>query len=405
MHSPLDGIKVVDLTSNISGPTVTMILGDLGANIIKVERPVTGDDAREMGPLWEGEGVYHLQINRNKRSIVIDLKTDEGKELLYTFLKDADIFVENFRQGKAESLGFGYDKLKAINPQLIYCSLSAYGQNGPYSHKSGYDAIVQAETGIMSINGTEEGESARAPVSILDQGSAMWSVIGILSALFQKKTTGLGQKVETSLFETGLFWTGYHLLSNMATGVEPLKMGASHAAFSPYGVFKTASEEMMIGISNDTLFHKLCEAIDRTDLITNSRFSSNIDRVQNRSELTDVLQETLKQKNANYWIEKIDAKGVPCSVIQKISSLENHPQVKSTRMLTEVEHPTIHPLKLTRLPISLSEASIKINKTAPPLGEDTIAILKEHGYSASVTDDLIHRGIISVVNKEERPNG
>lgn len=398
MRSPLDGIKVVDLTSNVSGPTVTMILGDLGADIIKIERPLTGDDAREMGPFWEGEGVYHLQINRNKRSVVIDLKTDEGKELVYAFLKDADIFVENFRQGKAESLGFGYDKLKEMNPQIVYCSLSAYGQSGPYSHKSGYDAIVQAETGIMSINGTEDGKSARAPVSILDQGSAMWSVIGILSALFQRTTTGLGQKVETSLFETGLFWTGYHLLSNIATGIEPVKMGASHTAFSPYGAFKTASEEMMIGISNDSLFHKLCEAIDRTDLLIDSRFKRNIDRVQNRSELNDELQETLELKEANYWIEKIDAKGVPCSIIQQISSLPNHPQVKSTDMLTEVNHPTIDQLTLTRLPISLSEASVTVKKAAPSLGEDTIAILKEHGYSTTAVDDLISRGVISDVN-------
>lgn len=401
MQSPLDDIKVIDITSNVSGPTVTMILGDLGADIIKVERPITGDDSRNMGPLWEGEGVYHLQINRNKRSIVIDLRTDEGKELLYSFLKDADIFVENFRQGKAETLGFGYDKLKAINPQLVYCSLSAYGQTGPYSQKPGYDAIVQAETGIMSINGTENGESARAPVSILDQGSAMWAVIGILSALFHRTTTGLGQKVETSLFETGIFWTGYHLLSHMATNIEPIKMGASHAAFSPYGAFKTASEEIMIGISNDALFRKLCQAIGTPELITDSRFKKNIDRVQNRSELTLALSETLKNKKASYWIEKIEATGVPCSIIQKVSSLTEHPQVKSTGMLQTIKHPKINQLQLTRLPIRLSGAAIAVKKAAPSLGEDTISILKDHGYTVTIMEDLISRGIVSDVKKED----
>jgi len=404
MVSPLDGIKVIDITTNISGPSLTMILGDLGADIIKIERPTIGDDSRGMGPLWEGEGVYHLQINRNKRSIVINLKKEEGKELLYELVKEGDIFVENFRLGKAEALGFSYEKLKEINQKLIYCSISAYGQEGPKSHKSGYDAIVQAETGIMSINGPEDGDSARAAVSILDQGSAMWGAIGILSALFHRDKTGLGQKVETSLFETGVFWTGYHLLSYMATGVEPKKMGSNHAAFAPYGAFKTGTEEIMIGISNDSLFGKLCQAIGKTEWMMDSRFETNLNRVENRAELSEEIEKLFISKEASYWIEQIEAVGVPCSIIQKISSIVKHPQVESTGMLEDVKHPLIDNMKLARLPITLSDTPAKIIKAPPLLGEDTITILRESGLSDEAIEKLIAKGIVQIQKGSEMIN-
>ena len=396
MVSPLDGIKVIDITTNISGPSLTMILGDLGADIIKIERPNIGDDSRGMGPLWEGEGTYYLQINRNKRSIVVDLKSEEGKEIVYDLVKDGDVFVENFRLGKAAGLGFSYEKLKEINPTLIYCSLSAYGQEGPESHKSGYDAIVQAETGIMSINGPADGDSARAAVSILDQGSAMWGSIGVLSALLHRAKTGLGQKVETSLFETGVFWTGYHMLSYMATGNEPVKMGSGHAAFAPYGAFKTKTEEIMIGISNDSLFGKLCQAIGKDEWVTDSRFIKNLDRVKNRLELTEELNKVFSNNKATHWIEKIEEFGVPCSIIQKISSMVNHPQVESTRMLEKVDHSLINDMKLTRLPIRLSESPAKITKAPPLLGEDTITILKESGLSDEAIEKLIKKGVVQI---------
>ena len=401
MVGPLDGIKVIDITTNISGPSLTMILGDLGADIIKIERPNIGDDSRGMGPLWEGEGTYYLQINRNKRSIVVDLKSEEGKAIVYDLVKNGDVFVENFRLGKADGLGFSYEKLKEINPALIYCSLSAYGQEGPESHKSGYDAIVQAETGIMSINGPADGDSARAAVSILDQGSAMWGSIGVLSALLHRAKTGLGQKVETSLFETGVFWTGYHMLSYMATGKEPIKMGSGHAAFAPYGAFKTKTEEIMIGISNDSLFGKLCQAIGKDEWSADSRFIKNIDRVKNRSELTEELNKVFSDNTATHWIEKIEESGVPCSIIRKISSMVNHPQVESTRMLEKVEHSLINDMKLTRLPIRLSESPAKITKAPPLLGEDTITILKESGLSDEAIEKLIEKGVVQIQSERD----
>lgn len=399
MAGPLEGVKVVDITTNISGPSLTMILADLGADVIKVERPNIGDDSRKMGPLWEGEGVYFLQINRNKRSIVVDMKSPEGKEILYDFIKDADVFVENFRFGKADALGFGYEYLKSLNPKLIYCSLSAYGQEGEKRHKPGYDAIVQADTGIMGINGPENGAVSRAAVSILDQGSAMWGALGIVSALYHRKETGKGQKVETSLYETGVFWTGYHMLAYMATGEEPRKMGSNHASFAPYGAFLTADESIMIGISNDSLFARLCKVLGREEWIEDERFKTNLDRVRNRNELNASIEEVFKTKSAKEWIVKLEDGGVPSSIIQKISSVIDSPQTQSTKMLTAVNHPKIDDLKVSRLPIQLSESPLEIKKSPPLLGEDTIDILKEKGLDEETINLLIAKGVVQATEK------
>lgn len=403
MPGPLTGIKVVDLTTNISGPSLTMILADLGAEVIKVEKPNIGDDSRKMDPLMVGEGVYYLNINRNKRSIVIDLKTETGKEIVYDLVKKADIFVENFRYGKAAELGFDYETLKQLNQQIIYCSLSAYGQHGSKRHKPGYDAIVQGETGIIGINGTENGGMARAAVSILDQGSAMWGAIGILSALFYRTQTGIGQKVDTSLYETGIFWMGYHILSYLATGNEPQKMGTNHPSFAPYGDFQTADDPIMIGISNDSLFARLCKVLNKEKWITDPRFRTNLDRVRNRKELSRSIELVLKQKPAKYWINELDKGGIPCSIIQKVSQVINDPQIASTDMLVYVEHPTIPRLKITRIPVQLSETRLEITKHPPRLGEDTVEILTELGYDQQKIQDLFERGIVQgkVKAKEE----
>lgn len=396
MAGPLQGIRVIDITTNISGPSLTMILADLGAEVIKIERPNTGDDSRMMGPLWEGEGVYYLHINRNKRSIVIDIRSEEGKNLVHDFIKDADVFVENFRFGKAEKLGFGYENLKAVNSKLIYCSLSAYGQEGENRFKPGYDAIVQADTGIMGINGSEDGSTARAAVSILDQGSAMWGALGIISALYHRLQTGKGQKVETSLYETGVFWTGYHMLAYMATGIEPKKMGSNHASFAPYGAFETADDQIMIGISNNSLFGKLCIALGKPEWIQDERFQTNLNRVKNRKELNDSIEAVLKTKSAREWLVKLEEGGVPSSIINKISSVITNPQTESTKMLTKVSHPKIDELKLPRLPFQLSETPLEIKKSSPLLGEDTISILEERGIDQETINQLVEKGIIQV---------
>lgn len=391
---PLKGIRVIDVTTNISGPSLTMILADLGADVIKIERPTTGDDARMMGPLWEGEGVYYLSINRNKRSIIINLQSEAGKKIVYDLIEDADVFVENFRYGKAEKMGIGYEKLKEINERLIYCSLSAYGEKGGKKYKPGYDALIQADTGIMGINGSKESGVARAPVSILDQGSAMWGAIGVISALYHRLQTGKGQKVTTSLYETGVFWMGYHMLAYNATQSEPEKMGSNHAAFAPYGAYETADDAIMIGVSNNALFEKVCQVIQKEEWIQDERFRSNVARVKHRRELNELIEQQLKKNTSTYWLKRLDEQGVPSSIIQKVSSVIEDEQTISLKMFTEINHPNISNLKLPRLPFQLSESPLAIKKSPPLLGEDTISVLKERGLEDDVIKQLIEKGVI-----------
>ncbi|EWG10271.1 CaiB/BaiF CoA transferase family protein [Cytobacillus firmus] len=394
MSGPLSGITVVDITTNISGPSLTMILADLGADIIKIERPVNGDDSRGMGPFWNGEGVYFLHINRNKKSVVIDLKQDAGRRIVYDLVEKADVFVENFRYKKAEKMGLGYEKLKEINPSLVYCSLSAYGQNGPLRERSGYDAIAQADSGIIGINGAEGSEIARVPVSVLDQGSAMWGAIGIISALFHKEKTGEGQLVTTSLYETGVFWVGYHMLSWLATGKEPRKNGAGHTAFAPYGAFYASDAPVMIGISNNSLFSRLCKVLGKEEWVTDTRYETNPKRVENRENLRVGIENILQSKTADEWVKLLTEAGVPSSKVKKISEVAGDEQVKAIKMWESVEHSSIEEFKLPRLPFELSISPAEIKQAPPKLGENSKEILKNLGYCEAKIEGLLNDKIV-----------
>ncbi|ETT81451.1 CaiB/BaiF CoA-transferase family protein [Viridibacillus sp. FSL R5-0477] len=386
---PLQGMRVIDVTTNISGPSLTMILADLGAEVIKIERPGIGDEARKMAPLVKEDGTFFLNINRNKKSVVLNLQLQEAREVMYELIRDADIFVENYRLGKADKLGLGYDTLKSLNERLIYCSLTAYGQMGPSKYKPGYDAILQAETGLMSMTGSDQ--LARVPVSILDQGSAVWGALGILSALLQRKENGQGQKVETSLYETGVYWVAYHLLSTMLTGENPEKLGSNHASFAPYGAFQTADIPIMIGISNDRLFDKLCVVLEKQQWLIDERFSSNVVRVQNRTLLNEKLTEALQSKKAADWLADLERQGVPSAMIQQMTDVAKHPQTLSNHMLIDAENPSNGNIHLTRLPITLSSVDLQVRNTPPALGEHTVEVLRALGKSDVEIERLMNR--------------
>ncbi|WP_223592733.1 CaiB/BaiF CoA transferase family protein [Neobacillus bataviensis] len=400
MPGPLSGIRVVDVTTNISGPSLTMILADLGAEIIKIERPKTGDDSRGMGPFWEGEGVYFLQINRNKQSIVIDLKKESGRQIVYDLVQTADVFVENFRYQKAEKMGLGYEKLKQLNPSLVYCSLSAYGQKGPLCDRPGYDAIAQADSGIIGINGAEGAEIARVPVSVLDQGSAMWGAIGVISALFHKLKTGEGQLVTTSLYETGVFWVGYHMLSWLATGNEPKKNGAGHTAFAPYGAFQASDAPVIIGISNNSLFKRLCKVLGKDEWIEDPRYKNNPERVEHRETLRVAIENILQAKTADEWVQLLADAGVPSSKVKKISEVVQDQQTEAIGMWTDVSHSSINNFRLARLPFELSTSAVSIQKAPPKLGENTEEILAMLGYDHEKIKQFIHDGTIQAEYKK-----
>ncbi|ADG05994.1 CaiB/BaiF CoA transferase family protein [Kyrpidia tusciae] len=392
---PLTGLRILDFTTNISGPSATAILADLGADVIKIERVSKGDDARHMSPQWNGESAYFLAINRNKRSMALDFTKPEGREIILKLVARSDVVVENFRKGVLEKYGLDSVTLVRQYPSLVYCSLTAYGEAGKDQWKPGYDAVLQARTGIMSITGSREEEPSRAGVSILDAGSAMWAAVGILSALFHRERTGRGQIVGTSLFETGIYWMNYHLTSYQATNRDPVPQGARHMAFAPYGTFQTADDLILIGISNDVLFEKLTEAMGCAELASDPRFAHNPDRVANREELEQILSARFRQYPSAVWIERLEAAGIPCSPVQKVSRVYRDPQTEALDMLQKVQHPHIPELRIPRLPVRLTETPAEIRSPAPLLGQHTRVILEEIGESHRL-QELVDKGVVGV---------
>ena len=364
---PLEGLKVIDVTTNISGPTLTMILADLGAEVIKVEKPPVGDEARKMEPKAVDDGVYFLNINRQKKSIVLNLKDETDYKRMLDLIKDADVFVENYRASIAEKIGLGYEQLKTVNPTLIYCSLSAYGQFGPKKDYPGYDAIIQAETGLMSITGGDE--LARIPVSIIDQGSAMWGALGVVTALYDRLRTNEGCKVSTSLYETGIFWSNYHLLSTKLTGQNPEKLGSNHGAFSPYGAFKTMDLPVMIGISNNSLFERLCKALQQELWITDDRFITNDVRVKNRFVLNEMIETITMQMTSDELIEKLENGGIPVAKVKTMLDVLEDPQQQANNCIVKLQHEREKDVFVTRLPITLSHCDLTPTAAAPMYGE------------------------------------
>ena len=369
---PLQGIRVLDMTTNISGPTLTMILADLGAEVIKVEK-LSGDEARKMEPKLQEDGVYFLNINRQKKSVTLNMKEDSDREKLMELIKTADVFVENYRLGVAQKLGIDYEAVKKINPKLIYCSLSAYGQNGPKKSYPGYDAIMQAETGIMSITGSTD--LARVPVSLIDQGSAMWGAIGVVSAILQRHKTDVGSLVSTSLYETGVFWANYHLLSTKLTGENPEKLGSNHGAFAPYGAFQTADIAIMIGISNNKLFEKLCEVLQKREWIEDARYRTNEERVKNRLQLSKEIEQITKTEKSEALIQALEAGGVPVAQVKTMKDVLVDPQQIENKLIVRLPHIRDKEMYATRIPLTISNCDLTPTAPAPLLGEHNEELL------------------------------
>lgn len=369
---PLAGRTVIDMTTNISGPTLTMILADLGAEVIKIEKP-SGDEARKMEPRLHDDGVYFLNINRQKKSVVLDVKSEVDLKKLHALIQQADVFVENFRAGVVSKLSIDYDTLKALNPQLIYCSLSAYGQHGPKKNYPGYDAIMQAETGIMSVTGSDD--LARVPVSLIDQGSAMWGALGVVSAILQRTETNEGCFLSTSLYETGVFWSNYHVLATKLTGENPEKLGSNHGAFAPYGAYRTRDAAVMIGISNDKLFEKLCAVLATTEWLSDARFVSNAQRVQHRALLNERIEMLTKTHHTAELIAALERGGVPVAKVQTMTDVLEDPQQVDNNMIVRLSHVRDGEMFATRLPLQFSTCDITPTTAAPMLGEHTEEIL------------------------------
>ena len=388
----LSGLKVLNLTRVLAGPFATMILADMGADVIKLEMPVTGDDSRQFGPYVEGESAYFMSINRNKRSMTINLKSDEAKELFKKMVREADIVVENYRPGTMEKLGLGYDVLKEINPRIIYAASSGFGHTGPYSKRAAYDAVVQAMGGVMSITGALGGKPTKVGPSVADIIAGLYTAIGILAAVNYRNLTGKGQKVDVAMLDSQVSILENAIARYTATGVNPEPLGNRHPSIVPFEDFETANGSIMIAAGNDALFKKLVDALGVPDLADDERFKTNPKRGENYTAIRPLLAEPFLTKTTEEWIDILNQAGVPNGPINNIEGVVNDPQVIARNMVVEVDHPKAGKIKLPGVPIKMSESQGEVRTAAPMLGQHTDEILKEFGLSEEELNILKNSG-------------
>ena len=373
----LSDLKVLDLTRVLAGPYATMILADLGAEIIKIEQPEKGDDARAYGPYVNGESAYFMSLNRNKDSITLNLKAPEGKDILKAFVKQVDVLVENFRPGTMEKLGLGFEVLKEINPRLIYATSTGYGQTGPYSQRPAYDAVVQAMGGIMSITGQENGDPTRVGSSIGDINAGMFLAIGILTALHERERSGLGQMVDVAMLDCQVAILENAISRYEVTGEIPHPIGNRHPSIVPFEPFETMTDLIMVAAGNDRLWVTLCGLLE-LDLADDERFDTNPKRNRNYAELRPLLAERFKTKTCADWQQMFDEAGIPSGPINTIDKVVSNEQVLAREMIVEVDHPTAGNTRIPGIPIKLSRTPGTIRKAAPVLGADTDDLLTQY---------------------------
>ena len=375
-NGPLDGIRVLDLTRVLAGPYCTMFLGDLGAEVVKVEQPGVGDDTRGWGPPFAGgESAYFLCVNRNKKSITVDLKTDEGVDLIRRLAASADVLIENFRPGTMEHLGLGDENLRAVNSKLIYASLSGFGADGPMSAVPGYDLIVQAWGGLMSITGAPDGEPTKVGVAIIDLVAGLMLGKSITAALFAREKLGVGQRIDTSLLEAevaSLINAGSNYLVG---GQVPGRWGNAHPTIVPYQSFQTADSYLVIGVASEGIWRRFCQAIGKTEIADDTRFAKNANRVENRAVLIAMLTEMFRSRDNETWLKILNAAEVPCAPIQTIDQVFAAPQVGHRDMLVEVEHPTAGSVRMAGIPVKFSATPASVRLPPPLLGQHTNEVL------------------------------
>ena len=375
MPGPLDGIKVLDLTRVLAGPYATMLLGDLGAEVIKIEQPGTGDESRNFGPFKNGFSLYFMSVNRGKQSVTLNLKSERGQAIFKQLLAQTDILVENFRPGTMEKLGLDYDTLKVEHPSLIYAACSGFGQTGPYAQQGAYDMIIQGMGGIISITGEPDGPPVRVGTSISDITAALFTTIGVLSALHHRNRTGSGQFVDVAMLDSLVAVLENAVVRYFATGEAPKPLGARHPAITPFEAFASADGHVIIALGNDTLWAKFCEHVNREELISDERFRTNADRTENHGELFPILSEIMSRRKTDDWIDALGAIGVPCGPINAMDKVVSHPQVQEREMITRIAHQITGEVEVPGVPIKLSETPGDVDAPAPSLGEHTAQVL------------------------------
>jgi formyl-CoA transferase/CoA:oxalate CoA-transferase len=393
---PLDGITILDLSRVLSGPYCTMLAADMGARVIKIEHPVRGDDTRAWGPPFlEGESAYYLSVNRNKESVAIDFKTAEGRAIVHALAAKADVLVENFRPGTLDPIGLGYDQVSAAHPSLIYVSISGFGQNGPRRDEAGYDAVAQAEGGLMSITGAEDGPAVRLGVAVADLAAGMFAFQGLLAALIARGRTGRGQRVDVSLLDSVAALLTYQANRYFATGAAPQRHGNRHASIAPYDTFATADGVVVLAVGNDSQWQTFCRTMRAPELGADARYRTNAGRVEHYATLAAALSPLLRTWRLDELVGALRTAGVPCGAVRSIDQVLADPQIAARAMVETIEHPSIGALKTLGLPVKLSDTPGHIRTAPPRLGEHTRTALHDDlQMSADEIEQLVAAEVV-----------
>jgi crotonobetainyl-CoA:carnitine CoA-transferase CaiB-like acyl-CoA transferase len=393
MRGPLSGVKVLELAQIMAGPTCGMLLADLGADVIKVERVPGGDDTRAMDrPSVGGESAAFMAMNRNKRGIALNLKLPAARDALKRMATVADVLTENYRKGALEKLGLGYETLRGINPALIYCSISGYGRTGPYADKGGFDLIAQGMSGLMAITGESGGAPVKSGSPVCDINAGILAALGILAAYVHRLKTGEGQLVDTSLYEAGVQQTYWHSAIYFATGAAPAPSGSAHILSAPYQAFQAADGWLNIGGANQANWERVARVLGAPEWIDDPRFQGNGERMKNLPALVELMNSRLRTRSKKEWIAVLETEGVPCGPINSIADMAADVQTAAREMVVELEHPRAGRTRALGLPIKLSASPGKVSRAAPTLGQHTREVLAEFGFSSAEIDALVASG-------------
>ncbi len=395
---PLKGLRVLDLTRVLAGPTCTQMLGDLGAEVIKIERPGAGDDTRGFAPpTMPGttESAYFVGVNRNKRSVTLDIATPEGQEIARRLLADCDILVENFKVGALAKYGLGYEQVHAAFPGVIYCSITGFGQTGPYAERPGYDSLIQAMGGVMSLTGEPDGLPQKVGVPVADLFAGLYGCIGILAALRHRDRTGQGQQVDIGMLDTHAAWLANQGMNYLATGENPARLGNQHPNIVPYQVFPTEDGHIVLSVGNDPTFKRFCENVGQAHLLEDARFATNAARVENRALVTDTLTPVMRSHPTAWWVEHLEALKIGCGPINTLKQVFADPQVQARGVVVDLAHSSGASVQVIANPVRLSETPANYRMASPVLGEHTEEVLQGLlGLGTAELETLRGKGIV-----------
>lgn len=391
----LSGVRVIDLTRVLAGPYCTMTLGDLGADVIKIESPNHGDDTRHWGPPFVGgESAYFLSVNRNKRSLTLNLKSENGLKILENLIEQADILIDNFRASTLKKWGFSQSKLNKLKPDLIYCTITGYGYTGPYRNRPGYDFIIQALGGIMSITGPEEGKPYKVGVAITDITAGQNAAIAILASLYSRNRTGRGERIDISLFDSQIAWLANVASNYLISGEAPRRYGNAHPNIVPYQVFRARDTLFAFAIGNDSQWKIFCTEVNRSMWASDGRFATNSKRVENRAQLIPLIEKLFATRNLEYWLKKFEKIGIPAAPINTVERAINHPQTIARDLIENTKHLTAGEISIIGSPLHISGSRLEMRLSPPILGQHSREILKELGYSDADCENFQKQGVI-----------